>query len=122
MFIVAQVAPSPASGGGLSAGLLGAILSGSLIGAIIAAYRFAVNYRTTERGMRAQATRDKRLARHEAGLWQARCADLEYELRRRGHPVPKLDPELRRLVDSADEEIPTSQWDNPQQPDERLER
>lgn len=113
MITVAQQV-TQTGGVGTSTGLLGAILGGGLLGAIVAAYRFAVNYRTTERGMRAQAARDKRLAQHEAGLWQGRCADLEYLLKRNGIPVPVLDDNLQRLVDlSGVKDIPARRWDDP---------
>lgn len=106
----------------LSTGLLGAILGGGLLGAIVAAYRFATNYRITERGMRVQAARDKRMAQHEAGLWQGRCADLEYLLKRNGVPVPKLDLELQKLVDAPDhEDPPVPKWDDPNGADERFQ-
>jgi len=118
--IAQQVEPSGVAG--VSTGVLGAILGGGLLGAVIAAYRFAVNYRTTERGMRAQAARDKRLAQYEAGMWQGRCADLEYLLKRNGIPVPKLIPELQRLVDmSNSEDVPLPKWDDPTGLDERLQ-
>lgn len=85
-----------------SSGLLLFLLGGGLLGALISAYRFWVNFRTTERGMSRQriqqATSNARSAQHEAYLWQARCADLTYLLRERGVPVPPLDPELQALV------------------------
>lgn len=85
-----------------SSGLLLFLLGGGLIGALISAYRFYVNFRTTERGLARQrlqqAARNERQAQHEAGLWQARCADLEYLMRRRGVAVPPLPPELAALV------------------------
>lgn len=102
-----------------SAGFLGAILGGGLLASVIAAYRFAVNYRTTERGMRAQATRDRRMAQHEASLWQGRSADLEYLLKRNGISVPRLNAELQRLVDAAGKDEPLPQWEDSNRPDER---
>ena len=122
MFVVQQVSETGTGQVWGSAGLLGAILGGGLLASVIAAYRFAVNYRTTERGMRAQAARDRRMAQHEASLWQARCADLEYELRRRGIAVPKAGAELQRLVDAADDDVALPSWDDPERPDERLGR
>jgi hypothetical protein len=101
-----------------SSGILGFILGGGLLTVIIGVYRFAVNYRKTERGMAREqvvqatedATRVRRAltrAQNEAGLWQGRCADLEYLLRQAGLPVPPLGPQLQRLVD--DEEPPPRQ-------------
>lgn len=84
------------------------ILGGGLIGAVISGYRFAVNFRTTERSLARnrlnQAARNERMAQHEAGLWQARCADLEYQLRRQGIEPPALSEELRRMVSQSSTE------------------
>jgi len=119
MSIVAQQVQQSSTG--LSTGLLGAVLGGGLLASIIAAYRFAVNYRTTERAMRARATRDKRLAYHEAGLWQERCGDLTYLLKSNGIPVPPLGVELQKLVDTSDgEDAPLPKWDDSAGLDERL--
>jgi hypothetical protein len=100
-----------------SSGVLLFLLSTGTLGALISAYRFWVNFRTTERGMNRdriqQATRNERSALNEARLWQARCADLEYVLRREAGPgaVPPLDPELQALV-TAHKADPTSvDWD-----------
>lgn len=95
------------------------LLGGGLIGLLISAYRFVVNFRTTERGMARQriqqANRGERLAQWEASLWQSRAADLEYHLKLAGHPVPPLNDELRRFIDSVLEENrkpdPPAQWD-----------
>lgn len=98
-----------------SSGILGFILGGGLLTVIIGVYRFAVNYRQTERGLARErvieatedASRVRRAlirAQNEASLWQGRCADLEYLLRQAGQPVPPLTPQLQRLVD--DEEPP----------------
>lgn len=106
-----------------SAGLLGAILGGGLLASMIAAYRFAVNFRTTERSLRGRETRDRRAALYEAGQWQARAADLEYMLRRHGVTVPPVRPELQKLINEADDPTPPlPQWDGPSKPDERSSR
>lgn len=107
-----------ADGLGNSTGILGIILGGALLTAVIGAYRFAVNFRTTERGLSRQRIRDanrgERRAVYEATLWQSRCADLEYRLRQNGIPYPPLSEELRRLVDdTTDEPLPPVQWDDP---------
>jgi hypothetical protein len=95
-----------------SSGLLLFLLGGGLIGALISAYRFYVNFRTTERGMARQriqqATRNERAAQYEAGLWQARCADLEYLMRREGLSIPPLPDELKALV--APEALDVVDW------------
>lgn len=87
---------------GGSSTLLGALLSGALLVTITGVYRFAVNFRNTERGMQRKRIRDanlnERAAQEEAARWQARCGDLEYLLRSRGVPVPPLSKELAALV------------------------
>lgn len=89
---------------GTSSGLLWFLLGGGLIGVIVSAYRFVVNFRTTERGMARQriqqANRGERAAQYEAGLWQNRSADLEYVIRRELGPerIPPLSDELRELI------------------------
>lgn len=97
-----------------SSGLLLFLLGGGLIGALISAYRFYVNFRTTERGLARQriqqAARNERSAQHEAGLWQARCADLEYLMRREGIPVPPLSTELQAMVSLAQPEHTAVDW------------
>jgi len=107
-----------ADGLGNSTGILGIILGSALLTALIGAYKFAVNFRTTERGLTRQrikaANKGERLAIHEATLWQNRCADLEYLLRKEGIKYPPLDDELRRLInDTTDEPLPSVQWDDP---------
>lgn len=106
------VAQAEALGG--SSGLLLFLLGGGLIGALISAYRFYVNFRTTERGLTRQriqqAARNERNALYEASLWQARCADLEYLMRREGVPVPPLTTELQALVVPAQPEHPAVDW------------
>lgn len=115
---IAQAA-DPAS----DSGLLNLLLGGGLVATILAGYRFAVSFRLTERGMRSQATRDSRSARHEAALWQARSATLEYHLLRNGHHVPPMDPELQKLITSAEEEPAIPSWDDAKRADEkRLDR
>lgn len=97
-----------------SSGLLLFLLGGGLIGAAVSAYRFWVNFRTTERGLSRQriqqATSNARSAQHEAYLWQARCADLTYLLRERGITVPPLDPELQALVSPQPESADPVDW------------
>lgn len=97
-----------------SSGLLLFLLGGGLIGALISAYRFYVNFRTTERGLARQrlqqAARNERSALHEASLWQARCADLEYLMRRQGVPVPPLTSELQALVVAPQPEQTAVDW------------
>jgi hypothetical protein len=103
---------------GSNSTLLGALISGTLIVTLASAYRFVVNFRTTERGMARQrirqANRNEREAQHEASLWQARCGDLEYLLRQEGVKVPPLSPELRALVISNNEAAAdvAPQWDD----------
>lgn len=91
---------------GSNSTLLGALLSGTLIGAVIAAYKFVVNFRTTERGMTrariAQANQGERLAQREASLWQLRCGDLEYRMAQAGLPVPELSRELAKFVHDSE--------------------
>lgn len=94
---------------GSNSTLLGALISGTLIATLVSAYRFWVNFRTTERGMARQrikqANRNERAAQYEASLWQARCADLEYLIRSQtGLRVPPLSRELRALVTSQEED------------------
>jgi hypothetical protein len=90
---------------GTSSGLLLFLLGGGLIGLVISAYRFFVNLRTTERGLARQrakdAKEDRRVAQWEAGLWQARSADLEFVIRRELGPerIPPLSADLRKLID-----------------------
>lgn len=97
-----------------SSGLLLFLLGGGLIGALISAYRFYVNFRTTERGLTRQriqqAARNERSAQYEAGLWQARCADLEYLMRREGVAVPPLPSELQALVSPGPPEQTAVDW------------
>jgi hypothetical protein len=97
-----------------SSGLLLFLLGGGLIGALISAYRFVVNLRTTERTLSRQriqqANRDQRAALHEAGMWQGRCADLEYLLRSNGIAVPPLSKELRDLVSSTSDPEQAVDW------------
>lgn len=88
---------------GSNSTLLGALISGTLIVTLASAYRFVVNFRTTERGMARQrikqATQNERSAQHEASLWQQRCGDLEYLIRSQtGLKVPPLSAELQALV------------------------
>lgn len=104
---------------GSNSTLLGALLSGTLIATIYSAYRFLVNFRTTERGMArqrlVQANRNERAAQHEASLWQARCGDLEYLIRSQtGLTVPPLSAELRDLVLIQNEAAADSpaRWEN----------
>jgi hypothetical protein len=101
---------------GGSSTLLGALLSGALLVTITGVYRFAVNFRNTERGMQRKRIRDanmnERAAQNESALWQGRCGDLEYILRSRGIPVPPLPKELAALViaeASANVEYPEDQ-------------
>lgn len=110
---------------GSSSGLLMFILGGGLIGLIISAYKFVVNFRTTERGMARQriqqANRGERAAQYEAGLWQARCADLEYLIRRELGPerIPALADELREMIKQSNTDpggSPPVRWDAPPPP------
>jgi hypothetical protein len=57
-----------------------------------------------------QARNDERDAQHEAGLWQARCADLEYLLRSNGVAVPALSAELKALVSPGPQADQTVDW------------
>ena len=95
---------------GSSTGILGFILGGALLTVLASSYKFAVNFRTTERGLSRQrvqeANREQRLALQEAALWQARCADLEYLLRKHGHEVPGIPDRLQQLVDRESEPLP----------------
>lgn len=97
-----------------SSGLLLFLLGGGLIGALISAYRFYVNFRTTERSLARQrlqqAARNERGALHEAALWQARCADLEYLMRREGISVPPLSAELQALLSPGPAEQTAVDW------------
>lgn len=104
---------------GSNSTLLGALLGGTLLGTLVAAYRFIVNLRTTERGMARQrikqATKNERTAQHEASLWQARCGDLEYLIRSQtGLKVPPMEDELKALVASAAQDAADAQpqWDD----------
>jgi hypothetical protein len=96
---------------GSSSGLLWFLLGGGLIAMLVSAYRFVVNFRTTERGMARQriqqANRGERAAQYEAGLWQARSADLEYVIRRELGPerIPALTDELRRMIDQSGTDV-----------------
>lgn len=89
---------------GGSSTILSMLLSGALIVTATGVYRFVVNFRNTERGMNRKrmqdATRNERTAQREAALWQGRCGDLEYILRKNGIPVPPLDRDLQTLVDA----------------------
>lgn len=105
---------------GSNSTLLGALISGTLIATAYSAYRFVVNFRTTERGMARQrirqANRNERAAQHEASLWQQRCADLEYLIRSQtGLKVPPLSEELQTLViiqtEDALDAVPPK-WEN----------
>jgi hypothetical protein len=94
------------------------LLGGGLIGLFISAYKFVVNFRTTERGMAReriqQANKGERSAQYEAGLWQARAADLEYALRATSGPsgVPPMSDELRKFVEQSDnQQLPPVKWD-----------
>ena len=86
--------------------LLASVMTLLLGGGGLAAYRFIVNFRKTERGMARARIREanagERAAQREASLWQQRCGDLEYLLSQRGGKVPALSEELRRLVLAAD--------------------
>lgn len=101
---------------GSSTGILGILLGSALLTAVISAYRFAVNFRTTERGLSRKRIRDanqnERKAIYEAGLWQGRSADLEYLLRSFGHTVPPLSEELRKLILEEETPAPPVKWDN----------
>lgn len=110
-----------ADSGGTSSGLLGFLLSSALLVTITGAYKFAVNFRNTERGMQRKRMRDanlnERKAQHEASLWQSRCGDLEYILKRRGITVPPLGEELRTLVlAEADAAVTLSESDKADEP------
>lgn len=95
-----------------SSGILGFVLGGGLLTAVIGGYRFFVNFRVTERSMardrvaqavsaeQAERRARQRVAR-EASLWQARCADLEYLLRKEGALIPPLSSELYSLAYSS---------------------
>lgn len=107
-----------ADGLGNSTGILGVILGSALLTAVIGAYKFAVSFRTTERGLSRQRIRDankgERQAIQEGSLWQSRCADLEYVLRRNGIEPPVMGDALRKLVDDTPSELPPKiQWDDP---------
>lgn len=103
----------------VSNGVLGFLLGGGLIVVLTSAYKFAVSLRTTERGLSRQrereANRNARAAMREAGLWQARCGDLEYILAHNGlrHLIPPLDDELRALIAAAAHEPSTVTRDDP---------
>lgn len=111
-----MVLAQAAEGLGNSSTLLGGLLSLLLSGAAYSAYKFIVNFRTTERGMArqriSQANKSERAAQFEASLWQGRCGDLEYLLRAKGIPVPPLPQELRTLVLVVDHELKDpAKWD-----------
>jgi hypothetical protein len=103
---------------GSNSTLLGALISGTLIATLYSAYRFVVNFRTTERGMARQrikqANRNERSAQHEASLWQARAGDLEYIIRSQtGLTIPPLSDELKALVLSqAEDAILLPKWED----------
>jgi hypothetical protein len=110
--VLAQVAESLTT----SSTVLGFLLSATTIGAAYSAYKFIVNFRTTERGLSrqriTQANKNERAAQYEASLWQARCGDLEYLLRKSGGTVPSLSEELRALVLAEDVAlVDPSKWD-----------
>lgn len=88
---------------------LGLLLGGTIITVLISAYRFVVNFRTTERGMRQNRIREaninERLARQEATMWQNRCGDLEYLLRQNGIKVPPLEAALKKLVAESQDDL-----------------
>jgi hypothetical protein len=98
---------------GSSTGFLGSIAGFSILAIIIAAYRFAVNFRITERGLSKSRGRNERVARYEASLWQNRSAALEWELTRRGLKVPPMGKELRKLVQESenDGDLPRVEWE-----------
>lgn len=103
---------------GSNSTLLGALISGTLIATAYSAYKFFVNFRTTERSMARQrfmqANRNERAAQYEASLWQSRCADLEYLIRSQtGLKVPPLSAELQTLVIIQNEDAAVlPQWDD----------
>lgn len=96
---------------GSNSTILGLLLGGTIITVLISAYRFFVNLRTTERGMRQnrirEANMNERLARQEATMWQSRCGDLEYLLRQNGVKVPPLESALKKLVAQNQEDMTT---------------
>ena len=93
-----------------SSGILSILLGGGLLTAVIGAYRFVVNLRTTERGLARNRLRDAnseaRRAEYESALWQSRCGDLEFLLRKNGITPTPYDKKLQRLVDSPDSADP----------------
>ena len=108
---------------GSNSTLLGALISGTLIATAYSAYKFFVNFRTTERSMARQrflqANRNERAAQYEASLWQSRCADLEYLIRSQtGLKVPPLSAELQTLViiQNEDAAVVLPQWDDKNDP------
>lgn len=104
---------------GSNSTLLGALISGTLIATLYSAYKFVVNFRTTERGMARQrikqAAQNERSAQHEASLWQQRSADLEYIIRTnmgRGS-VPELSDDLKKLIAAQDgDPITLPKWED----------
>lgn len=110
--LVAQAAELGSSGG-----ILGIILGGALLTAIVGAYKFWVNFRTTERGLTRQRIREankgQRLATYESSLWQGRCADLEYLLKKNGIAIPAYSDELKSFINEIDPPMPSVQWDDP---------
>lgn len=102
---------------GSSSGLLMFLLGGGLIGLVISAYKFVVNFRTTERGMARQrvqqANKDRSAAQWEGSLWQQRSADLEYIIRTKIGPdaIPALSEDLRKAIAASGETPPTAQWE-----------
>lgn len=105
----------------VSPSLLNLLLGGGLVATTIAGYKFVVSLRLTERGMRSQATRDRRNAQHEAALWQARSATLEYHLLRKGMSVPPMDPELSKILAASEEDVPVPSWDDAKRANERTD-
>lgn len=90
---------------GSNSTLLVIVLLSTLVTVGVSVYRFIVNMRTTERGMAKnrirEANRNEQLAQRESYLWQQRCADLEYILRRNGVPIPPFEEDLRKLIGAA---------------------
>jgi hypothetical protein len=94
--------------------LLLTTLSVTLLTAVATGYRFVVNLRRTERVLSRervrQANANERRAQHEASLWQAWAADLEYVLRKRAgsDAVPRMPKELLALIDQEDHTHPAT--------------
>lgn len=104
-----------------SEGFLGGLISLSVLGVLYTVWKFVINARTIEQSMRRRRSTDARAARYEAGLWQGRCADLEYILRQNGIPIPDLSEELRGYVLSRPESTPplmAMPWDQQAAPGE----